>query len=54
MDISDLLDAVEADLRAEIDQLLVKIKRDCRPEFAARVEEYLRIQGMLSPSNKGN
>jgi len=42
----------ERAIQAELAELLKKIKRTCRPEFAERVETHLRSSGVLPPNDK--
>jgi hypothetical protein len=42
------------ELERDADQLLIEIKRRCRPEFAERCEQHMRENNLLSPSNKGH
>jgi hypothetical protein len=41
------LDREEQRIEAEMLAVLKQIKRDCRPEFAERVETYLREHNLL-------
>jgi len=49
----ELIEHEEHELMNEIAELLQRIKRDCRPEFAERVETYLREREMLPPDDHG-
>jgi hypothetical protein len=42
-----LIEKEERELMDELEQLLDRIKRECSPEFAARVETYLRQRRLL-------
>jgi hypothetical protein len=44
-----MIEREERRLEQEFAQLLRRIKRECRPEFAERVETYLRSHGLLPP-----
>lgn len=47
----DELDRYEANLLAGLLNLLKRVRRDCSPEFADRVETYLRSNDLLPPND---
>jgi len=42
-----LIEAEERKIERELVELLARVKRECRPEFAERVETYLRRERLL-------
>ena len=48
----DLLTRRELRARHDLALKLAQIKRECSPEFAARVQETLRREGLLPPDDK--
>jgi len=49
-----LCEAEERRLKQEVLQLLARVKRECRPEFAERVETHLRREGLLDRNQASN
>jgi hypothetical protein len=50
----DLLKKRELLGQKELAAKLAQIKRECSPEFAERVETYLRRNSLLPPDDKAN
>lgn len=49
-----LIDAEERKLKREILDLLARTKRECKPDFADRMETYLRKHGLVDRNEASN